>query len=129
MFNVEIGNGFLDSIFMGMNKQVAEFAAKVQAQPELAAGFNLIGHSQVLDRTRKKEDGMGHRERECVCMCVCVFVCVCVSVCSSVCKCVSVSVSVSVSLCLCVRLSLSLSTGRGREKTDSFSPPYDAREA
>jgi palmitoyl-protein thioesterase len=44
--NVEIGNGRDDSLFMNINQQVAEFARHVKADPKLANGFNLIGHSQ-----------------------------------------------------------------------------------
>jgi palmitoyl-protein thioesterase len=44
--NVEIGDGQLDSLIMNINSQVDAFAAAVRADPLLAAGFNLIGHSQ-----------------------------------------------------------------------------------
>lgn len=44
--NIEIGNGNDDSMLWNMNKQVDEFARKVAADPKLARGFNVIGHSQ-----------------------------------------------------------------------------------
>jgi len=44
--NIEIGDGRSDSLMIGMNDQVAEFAAKVQNDSKLQGGFNLIGHSQ-----------------------------------------------------------------------------------
>ncbi len=47
MNNVEIGDGFFDSVFMNINDQVANFAATVAADPKLAKGFNAICHSQV----------------------------------------------------------------------------------
>jgi len=44
--NVEVGNGNEDSWIWSMNKQVDEFAKVVMADPKLAQGFNMIGHSQ-----------------------------------------------------------------------------------
>lgn len=44
--NVEIGDGSIDSIFWGLEHQVAEFARQIRADPELKDGFNAIGHSQ-----------------------------------------------------------------------------------
>jgi palmitoyl-protein thioesterase len=44
--NIEVGNGYYDSLLMDINEQVALFAAAVQADPKLAGGFNLVGHSQ-----------------------------------------------------------------------------------
>lgn len=44
--NIEVGNGYYDSLLMDINQQVAIFAAQVQADPKLANGFNLVGHSQ-----------------------------------------------------------------------------------
>lgn len=44
--NVEIGNGKDSSFFMNINLQVDEFAQTVKKDPNLAQGFNLIGHSQ-----------------------------------------------------------------------------------
>lgn len=44
--NVEIGNGKMDSLFMKMDDQVANFAAQLQADDRLANGFVMIGHSQ-----------------------------------------------------------------------------------
>jgi len=46
ILNVEIGDGFLDSLFMDINVQVEHFAATVAADPQLSKGFNLICHSQ-----------------------------------------------------------------------------------
>jgi len=50
--NMEIGNGKIDSIFMSMDEQVNEYAAKVAADPKLANGFNAIGFSQGTLVTR-----------------------------------------------------------------------------
>ncbi|GAM21463.1 hypothetical protein SAMD00019534_046380 [Acytostelium subglobosum LB1] len=50
--NMEIGNGFFDSVFMQMEHQVAEYAKKVAADPKLANGFNAIGFSQGTLVTR-----------------------------------------------------------------------------
>ncbi|KAF2073810.1 hypothetical protein CYY_004868 [Polysphondylium violaceum] len=50
--NMEIGNGKIDSIFMHMEDQVEEYAAKVAADPKLANGFNAIGFSQGTLVTR-----------------------------------------------------------------------------
>ena len=45
--NVEIGNGEkLDSLLINMNRQVEMFAAAVRADPMLANGFDMVGHSQ-----------------------------------------------------------------------------------
>lgn len=44
--NVEIGDGYYDSLLMDINDQVELFAAQVRADPKLAGGFNLVGHSQ-----------------------------------------------------------------------------------
>ena len=35
-----------DSLLMDINKQIESFAQTVRSDPELARGFNLIGHSQ-----------------------------------------------------------------------------------
>ena len=45
--NVEVGNGYEDSVFMDMNDQVDCFAKKVLNDTNLKDGFNLIGYSQV----------------------------------------------------------------------------------
>jgi palmitoyl-protein thioesterase len=39
-------NGKIDSLLIDLNKQIADFAAQLQADPRLANGFDLIGHSQ-----------------------------------------------------------------------------------
>jgi len=44
--NVEIGDGSKDSIFWSMEKQVDSFIQTIQADPQLANGFNAIGYSQ-----------------------------------------------------------------------------------
>jgi len=44
--NMEIGDGFLSSLFQFLPSQVDEFAAKVKADPQLSRGFNLVAHSQ-----------------------------------------------------------------------------------
>jgi len=44
--NIEIGDGYLSAIFMNMNKQVANFAAQLAADPALKDGFNMLGYSQ-----------------------------------------------------------------------------------
>jgi len=44
--NIEIGNGASSSLFQHFPTQVDEFARKVQADPNLRNGFNVIGHSQ-----------------------------------------------------------------------------------
>jgi len=44
--SVEIGNGFLDSFMMPMNKQVKQFCSHVFADEKLKNGFNIIGFSQ-----------------------------------------------------------------------------------
>jgi palmitoyl-protein thioesterase len=44
--NIEIGDGYYDSLLMNMNAQVEQFARAVRADARLANGFNLVGHSQ-----------------------------------------------------------------------------------
>jgi palmitoyl-protein thioesterase len=44
--NIEIGNGRDDSLFMDLNDQCASLAQQILADPKLAKGFTLIGHSQ-----------------------------------------------------------------------------------
>lgn len=44
--NIEIGNGWYDSLYMDINKQVESFAQQVASDPKLNDGFNLIGYSQ-----------------------------------------------------------------------------------
>jgi len=44
--SIEIGDGRLDSLIMGMNDQVDAFAQAIQSDVKLQNGFNLIGHSQ-----------------------------------------------------------------------------------
>ena len=44
--NVEIGNGWIDSLFWSMNDQCADFAEQLLADPKLARGFSMVGHSQ-----------------------------------------------------------------------------------
>jgi len=44
--NVEIGDGFFDSVFMDINEQVDSFAQTVASDPKLRNGFNLLCHSQ-----------------------------------------------------------------------------------
>ena len=46
MLNLEIGNGFLDSIFMELNAQIDEFTIKVNDDPNLKDGFIGVGFSQ-----------------------------------------------------------------------------------
>jgi len=46
VLNMQIGNGKMDSMTTEMNTQVATFAKKVRDDPNLQAGFNIIGHSQ-----------------------------------------------------------------------------------
>jgi len=43
---IEIGNGILDSLFWPMDDQLAEFCAKMKADPKLAGGVNVLGFSQ-----------------------------------------------------------------------------------
>jgi len=45
-FNVEIGDGTMDSLFMDINLQVEQFALSVQNDSKLKDGFNLVCHSQ-----------------------------------------------------------------------------------
>lgn len=44
--NVDIGDGYWDSILMSMNDQCANFAEQLLADPKLARGFSMVGHSQ-----------------------------------------------------------------------------------
>ncbi|CAF0813291.1 unnamed protein product [Didymodactylos carnosus] len=44
--SIEIGNGKDDSFLMPMNSQVAQFCAKVKADPHFNNGFNILGFSQ-----------------------------------------------------------------------------------
>jgi len=44
--NIEIGNGKISSLLQYFPTQIDEFARKVQADPQLRNGFNVIGHSQ-----------------------------------------------------------------------------------
>jgi len=44
--NVEIGDGWMDSFFMNLNDQVANFCDQLRSDPQLSKGFNLIGYSQ-----------------------------------------------------------------------------------
>jgi len=44
--NIEIGNGRDDSLFMNLNAQCDSLAKQILADPKLAKGFTLIGHSQ-----------------------------------------------------------------------------------
>lgn len=46
VYNMEIGDGIMDSIIMPLNEQVAYICSKLQKIPELQNGFNLIGFSQ-----------------------------------------------------------------------------------
>jgi len=50
--NIEIGDGKLSAIFMNLNKQTADFAAQMAADPVLANGFNVLGYSQGALITR-----------------------------------------------------------------------------
>ena len=44
--NVETTPSKIDSLLVDINKQVETFAEQVRSDPQLAQGFNLIGHSQ-----------------------------------------------------------------------------------
>ena len=46
VISVEVGNGADDSVFLPMSRQVEMFCAKVQADPNLQKGFNMLGFSQ-----------------------------------------------------------------------------------
>ena len=52
--NAEIGHKDpkLDSLFISMNDQLSMFAQQLAADPNLADGFDLIGHSQGALLTR-----------------------------------------------------------------------------
>lgn len=50
--NMEIGNGFWDSILMRMDDQVETYCNNIRADPNLANGFNAIGFSQGTLVTR-----------------------------------------------------------------------------
>jgi palmitoyl-protein thioesterase len=50
--NIEIGDGTLSAIFMSLNKQVANFAGQLAADPALQNGFNMLGYSQGALITR-----------------------------------------------------------------------------
>ncbi|EFA75520.1 palmitoyl-protein thioesterase 3 [Heterostelium album PN500] len=50
--NMEIGNGFMSSIFMTVEEMVESYAQQVQADPKLANGFNAVGFSQGTLVTR-----------------------------------------------------------------------------
>ncbi|KAL6048334.1 Palmitoyl-protein thioesterase 1 [Balamuthia mandrillaris] len=43
---MEIGNGYIDSLFWSVGVQVKEFCKAAKLDPKLAGGFNLIGFSQ-----------------------------------------------------------------------------------
>lgn len=44
--NAEIGDGKYSSLLVQMNTQVDQLAAQIQADPLLAKGFDMVGHSQ-----------------------------------------------------------------------------------
>jgi len=46
ILNVEIGDGWYDSLFWSMNYQLAQFCKTVKSDPNLAGGFNIMGFSQ-----------------------------------------------------------------------------------